>query len=344
MWKIIPDEYHYHKGGGNGAMIAMMMQMEKNAAEAKQAEQARNDQADQLARETKLAEQQKLDQDKFNSTNKVTSAYDSALSAGKQRLLSKGIDIADDPYGIMSMFTGSLDRARAGAPEIVQDPNSLFSSTLLDDAMSEARGNQRSKLGSTVKNNFADDYGRTQFADTADDAYLMSILEGQQAEAKTALDRALARGTINEVGRTTADTELANMYKMGLAKANSLGDTVLGGYRGQLDTSVGKIRDKANNWDFGDTFNFDTEKSGVDSLKNSLSGKLEGDILNALSGQKFFDDTTLLGKAGSATGITNNNPLGTNNSPLLGSIAGSADRTKTATTSDRKLNPLDEVF
>ena len=25
MWKLLPEEYLYHKGGGNGAMIAMMM-------------------------------------------------------------------------------------------------------------------------------------------------------------------------------------------------------------------------------------------------------------------------------------------------------------------------------
>lgn len=344
MWKVIPDDYLFFKGGGNGAMIAMMMQMQKDAEAAKQREQERNDKADALARETKAAEEAKAEQQKKDSAAKVSSAYENALSSGRQRLLSKGLDVNADPYGIMSMFTSSLDRARAGAPEIVQDANSLFSSTLLDDAMSEARGNQRSKFGSQVKNNFSDSFGLDTFADTADDAILQSILNTQKTEAQTALDRALARGTINEVGRTAADAELANMYKMGLAKANSLGDTVLSGYRGQLDTGVGKIREKANNWDFGDNFVFENEKSGIDTLKNSLTGKLEGDILNALSGQQFFDNPTLLGKAGSATGITNNtNPLGTNNSPLLGSTSGTVDRTKNTTT-DRKLNPLDEVF
>jgi len=345
MWKLIPDEYHYHKGGGNGAMIAMMMQMQQQAAEAKEQERLRNEKADELARQTKLEEENKLNAQKAASTSKVGAAYDSALSSGRQRLMSKGIDVNADPYGIMSMFTSSLDRARAGAPEVVQDPNSLFSSTLLDDAMSEARGTQRSKFGSQVKNNFSDTFGLDTFANTTDDQILQSILDTQKMESKTALDRALARGTINEVGRSTADQELANMYKMGLAKANSLGDTVLSGYRSQLDSGVGKIREKANNWDFGDNFNFDNERAGVDTLKNSLSSKLEGDILNALSGQDFFDDNVLLGKAGSATGITNNNPLGANNTPLLGSTSGSADRTKSpATDTGRKLTALDEVF
>lgn len=342
MWKLIPDEYHYHKGGGNGAMIAMMMQMQKDAEAAKQREQERNDRADALARETKAAEEAKLEQSKATSTSKVAGAYDSALSSGRQRLLSKGIDPNNDPYGIMSMFQSSLDKARAGAPEIVQDPNSLFSSTLLDDALSEARGNQRTKLGSQVKNTYSDSFGRDTFADTADDMILQSILDTQKTEAATALDRALARGTINEVGRSTADTELANMYKMGLAKANSLGDTVLSGYRSQLDDRVGKIRTSANNWDFGDNFNFDNERAGVDTLKNSLSAKLEGDILNALSGQSFFDNNVLLGKAGTATGITNN-PLATNNSPLLASTSGVTGKTKQPT-DNRKLTALDEVF
>lgn len=344
MWKLLPEEYLYHKGGGNGAMIAMMMQMQQQAAEAKAAEQARQDRADQLARETAAAEEAKQAQAKSDSARKVGSAYDSALSAGKNRLLAKGLDVENDPYGIMSMFTSSLDRARAGAPDIVLDPNSLFSTTLLDDALNEARGTQRNKLGNQVKSAYSDTYGRDSFADTADDSFIESILNEQRSEAALALDRALARGTINEVGRATGDREIANMYKTGNAQANSLGDAILSGYRTQLDNAVGGVRTKANNWDFGDTFNFDNERGGIDSLRTSLSGKLEGDILNALSGKQFFDNNILLGKAGNATGITNN-PLGGNNSPLLGSSTGVTDKTKTGSTdNNRKLDALDEVF
>lgn len=344
MWKLLPDEYLYHKGGGNGAMIYMMMQMQKQADEAK-AEQRRLDaESKEAARIAKAEEDQKLADNKVTSANKVGSAYENALSSGKAKLANKGIDIVNDPYGIMSMFTRSLDTARAGAPDIVNDPNSLFSSTLLDDALSEARGNERSKLGSAVKGAYADNYGLSTFGDTSDDSYIESILNSQRDEANLALERALARGTINEVGKATGDREIANMYKTGSAKANSLGDTILAGYRSQLDNAVGNIRNKANNWDFGDTFNLDNEKSTVDTLKNSLSGKLEGDILNALSGQQFFDNNILLGKAGNSTGITNN-PLGTNNSPLLGSTSGVTDKTKgTTTDTDRKLTAMDEVF
>ena len=344
MWKSLPSEHYYYKGGGNGAMIAMMMQMEKNAADAKAAEQARQDKADELARQTKLDEDAKLANQKAESARKVGGAYDSALSAGKNRLLSKGIDVENDPYGIMSMFTSSLDRARAGAPDIVNDPNSLFSTTLLDDAMSEARGTQRNKLANEIKGAYADTYGRDSFADTADDSYIESILNDQRSEANLALERALARGTINEVGKAAGDREIANMYKTGSAKANSLGDGVLGGYRGQLDTAVGNLRTKANNWDFGDTYNFANDRSNVDNLKTSLSGKLEGDILNALGGQQFFDNNILLGKAGNATGITNN-PHASNNSPLHGSTSGTTDKSKsTGTDTSRKLTALDEVF
>lgn len=344
MWKLISEEYLYHKGGGNGAMIAMMMQMQEQARQAKLDEQARSDKADQLARETKAAEELKQQQAKEESARKVGAAYDNALSTGKAKLSNKGIDIVNDPYGIMSMFTRALDTARAGAPDIVSDPNSLFSATLLDDAMSEARGNERTKLGQLVKGAYTDSYGRDTFGDTSDDSFIESILNEQRNEANLALDRALARGTINEVGRSAGDREIANMYKTGSAQANSLGDTILAGYRKQLDDSIGSIRTKANNWDFGDTFNFDNERGGVDSLKTSLSGKLEGDILNALSGKNFFDNNILLGKAGTATGITNN-PLASNNSPLLGSTTGTNDKTKTNTVDDnRKLTALDEVF
>lgn len=344
MWKLLPDEYHYHKGGGNGAMMAMMMQMQKEAADAKLAEQARQDKADALARQQKIDEENKLAGQKAESANKVGAAYENALSTGKAKLSNKGIDIINDPYGILSMFTRALDTARAGAPDIVGDPNSLFSSTLLDDAMAEARGNERTKLGQQVKGAYTDSYGRDTFADTADDSYIESILNEQRNEANLALQRALARGTINEVGLSSGEREIANMFKTGNAQANSIGDTILGGYRSQLDNAVGGVRTKANNWDFGDTFNFDNERGNIDSLKTSLTGKLEGDILNALSGKNFFDNNILLGKAGNATGITNN-PLGGSNSPLLGSTTGTADKTKTnSVDNNRKLDALDEVF
>lgn len=342
MWRPIPEDYLYHKGGGNGAMIAMMMQMQQQAEAAKQQEAERVAKAEQLARETRAQEEQKAAQAKIDSQNRIAGAYEGAKSAGKQRLLAKGMDVDNDPYGIMSLFTSQLDKIRAGAPEIVTDPNSLFSDTVLDNALNEARGTQRSKFGSQVKDTFSDNFGLQTFADTADDAYLTSILNDQKTEAEQALERALARGTINEVGKTKGAAELSNMYKTGLAKANSLGDTVLSGYRSQLDDRVGKIRTSANNWDFGDNFNFDNERAGVDTLKNSLSAKLEGDILNALSGQSFFDNNVLLGKAGTATGITNN-PLATNNSPLLASTSSVTGKTKQPT-DNRKLTALDEVF
>ena len=203
-------------------MIAMMMQMQEQARQGKLDEQARSDKADALARETKAAEELKQTQAKEESARKVGAAYDNALSTGKAKLSNKGIDIINDPYGIMSMFTRSLDTARAGAPDIVNDPNSLFSSTLLDDALSEARGNERSKLGSAVKSAYADNYGLSTFGDTSDDSYIESILNSQRDEANLALERALARGTINEVGKAAGDREIANMYKTGSAKANSL--------------------------------------------------------------------------------------------------------------------------
>jgi len=270
------------------------------------------------------------------------------LSDGRRRLESKGIDPELDPYGIMGLYRSSLDKARTGLPEIVEDTSNLFSPSLLEDAISGVRTTQRNKVGAEVKNTFADDFGLQAFNDTADDPILQSILDSQKQEAVTALDRALARGGMNEAGRAIADRELENMTKMGLAKANSLGGTVLGGYRTQLDDAVGKVRSKANEWDFNSGFNLDKERGTIDSLKGSLSSRLEGDVLNALSGQSFFDTDVLLGKAGTGSGINNGLPAASgaaSNNGLIGSTTGVADRTKAPTSSStRKLTPLDEVF
>lgn len=352
MWKLIPDEYHYHKGGGNAAMIYMMMEMQKQAEQAKQAEAERNARAEQqaLEREERLKREAAVEKtQKIEKTGqKVSDAYNVALSDGKRRLQAKGIDADTDPYGIMGLYTSSLDKARTGLPEIVEDTSNLFSPSLLEDAISNVRTTQRNKVGADVKNTFADDYGLQAFGDTADDHILQSILDSQKSEAVTALDRALARGRMNEAGRSIADKELENMAKMGLAKANSLGGTVLSGYRQQLDDAVGKVRSKANEWDFNSGFDLNKERSTVDNLKGSLSSRLEGDILNALSGQSFFDTDILLGKGGTASGINNGMPAAggaASNNGLIGPSTGVTDRTKSNTSSStRKLTPLDEVF
>ena len=131
-----------------------------------------------------------------------------------------------------------------------------------------------------------------------------------------------------------------------MAKANSIGGSVLSGYRSQLDDRIGSIRSKANDWDFGSTFDLGRERGTVDALKGSLSSRLEGDILNALSGQSFYNTDLLLGKGGNATGITNGLPTtggaATNNG--LTAVSGVADRAKAPTGSGRKVTPLDEVF
>jgi hypothetical protein len=351
MFKFIPEEYLFFKGGGNGMMMYMMMQQQQQAEQAKREEQARNDAAAEQSRQVAAQAEQKRVADIQASQQRVGGAYNSALDYGKNKLRAKGVDPDSDPYGVMNLYRSSLDRARAGAPEMVADPNSLFSTTLLDDAMNEARGTQRSNYGRQVKSTFGDDYGRSQFGDTMDDAILQSILDTQKGEANTNLDRALARGTINEIGRSSAGREVDNMTKMGLAKANTLGDTVLGGYRTQLDEAVGKSRGHATDWDFGDTFDIGKEKGGIESLKGSLSGRLEGDILNALSGQKFYDPDILLGKAGAASGITNVSGLGGTSTggqqpfgqTTLSQTSGVTDRTK-APAGERTTNSLDEVL
>ena len=108
MWKLLPEEYLYHKGGGNNAMIYMMMQMQKQADEAK-AEQRRLDaEAKEAARVAKAEEDQKLADSKVTSANKVGAAYENALSSGKAKLANKGIDIVNDPYGIMCIDRKSV--------------------------------------------------------------------------------------------------------------------------------------------------------------------------------------------------------------------------------------------
>lgn len=329
------------KKGNNQAILAASLQQQENARLAAEREAQANAIAEQNARNAAAAAEADKRARIQASTDRVNVAHSAARNSGLERLKARNIDTTSDPYGIMSMFDSRLNSARAGAPEIVENANSLFAPTMLDEILSEARTTQRGNLNSKIKNDFGTDYGLRTFADTSDDAILESILGKQKTEATEGLDRALARGTLNESGRAKATAELGDMYTKGKAKANTIGGGVLADYRSQLEGGVGRVRDRASNWDFTDNFNYDTEKGSIDTLKNSLSSRLEGDILNAIGSTSFFDNDILLGKGGNATGITN--PVGTTPT-LTNPLVGDTNRTSGTSGTGRQVTPLDEVF
>ncbi len=330
----------FHKGGS-----APMPQAPdpRREAEARDWEAQQQFNRDKIEREYQT-EQKRLQNEKdvAASGQRVSRGYDSAVSYGNSKLNSRGIDPTAG-YGeqVSNLYRSALDRARAGAPEIVNDANSLFTPTLYDDAYGTVRSQARSGLNKQLNEFMGDGFDYDTFADTADDDIIGSILGEQKTEAQTALDRAKARGQVNDAGYASGLKELGNQELSGKSKANQLGQGVLSGYRKGLTDYGAKTRTRVDNYDLGDDFNIDSTKNRLGSMTEGYKSSLHGDILSALGGQNFFNTDTLIGKAGNASGITNNAPVGGSASTgLLGQPLGKTSAAGSTLESDKK----NEVF
>lgn len=311
----------YAKGGGGGgeAMMMMMMQQQQQEREAQRTAEAK-------ATQDRQAEQARLEQEKQaniqKSRTRVNSAYDTALTGAKNKLHSRGL--ADDAYGIMDLYKSELNRVKSGLPEIVDNANDYFTPSLWDNVWGDVRTNEKRKLGQGMDEFIGDGFDYNTFADTADDSILDGIIGDQYGDSLSTLQRALARGTINDAGMGYATKKLDQQKTAGRAKAEDMGLGVLQGYRTNLKNTATGIRGRLNNWDLGDALNLDTERTRVNDEAGRYRNRMEGDILNAIGDTSFFDTDTILGKAGQASGVMNNPPplsgIGAGASPLLQSF------------------------
>lgn len=248
--------------------------------------------------EKAIADANKLQ--KWNSGRNT--ALENARSFGRQQLTSRGM--TDDPYGIMTAYNQRLDTANSG----LQDNDayaSAFSPTVFDQTYNDRRGELRSTKRRELSNLVPDDYSEQQFGRTADDGILDAILGTQYESAKNDLLNARNRGGLNDSTYTRALSNLGSRKLAARSELDDIGAGVLSGYRTELDTQRRNTLDKANNWEFGDTFDRDREVGRITGFANERKGRLEGDINRAVGERSFFDTNNIIGKAASSIGATN---------------------------------------
>lgn len=279
-----------------------------------------------LEQEQSKAERERLAAEDAQTISKAQqkqqSGYDLASSYDDRQLASGGYDNAlVDKYGVRDLFMDSLDRTRAGFDE--KDQNPVFGErTAFNDAIAQGNQSYRRDLGNEFKT-FADDgFETAAFGDTADDAVLNSILTGQYDDVVTRVNAARDRGKLNDQGYLKALEKLDTQRKAGDAQLQSLGGGVLAGYRKQLGDYASSQRNRLNGATLNDTFDIGGARTGLEALRTSLGGKLEGDLYNATSGQTFFNPDLIIGYGGAQQGLTNPSAQpSVGGSPLLSAFA-----------------------
>ena len=268
------------------------MQLEDHRAElARQAQEV----ADKKAAD-------KLEADKTAFQSRLGGAYATAKDYGSGKLRAMGID---DTYGIMSAYENALNRAKANVPELDPTPGTYLGTDIWDTTTGDIRTGQRNKLTRGYEAEVPQGFETTYIPDTADDDLINSIINEQFGEATEYVDRAKARGTLNETGYGTASRGLSQAKSGAIARANELGLGVLETGRTSLKDIDKQARSGLTNWDFGDTWDTDAWGGKIKTGAETFKGGLEGKLRNAFGGTEFFDPEAFIAKGGKAQGATN---------------------------------------
>lgn len=277
---------------------------ENNLQRQRDAEQRRRDR-EQHAKDTKRF--------KGDTSRAITGARDYFTNQINER----GIV---DTYGIGSNFNQRLRQARQSVPDLATDVGAYIDpKSLWDQAYNEELGLERNSYNKQFNEFAGNGFDTKLIADTADDALVGNILDAQYKEALGGIDRAKARGQLNDIGYSHALTALGGQKSAGSSKLQDLGLGVLNKYRTNLRSTAQGYKDQINNYDFGDAIDLAGWRGELEGGANKSLMGLEGDLRGALGSTDLFDLDLLLGRAGTAQGVVN--PVA-GTAPLLAQFTG----------------------
>jgi hypothetical protein len=315
------DSSHYYGGGGGGKgemAMMMMMQQQQQAEQIRAAQQAKID-AD-IKENQRVAQEQKDAKEKADKLQKawgqLTKTLGGASTYGQQQLNQYG---GSDKWGLLDQYNSLLNNAKNMIPEDDPNPSSYINpQDLWSQATSSTRGLQRSKLRRDYDELFPSGFDAKALPDEMDDPILNNILGEQTTEAQSSIDRARARGQLNDEAYNTAMKLFGKSQSGARSQLQDLGMGVLQKYRDSLNTEASNFRNRVENWDFGDTVDTVAERANYNSMLNRDRGKLRTDIEAAVGDRDFYNLDALLGKARAQNPNAN---TGVGTSPLVGAFA-----------------------
>lgn len=304
------DESFYFSKGGSAPMPPQPTPAEEAAAQI-----LVNQDADRRA-----AEQRRIEaRDLRHETNKKTGVFQSAVAGEQQRardyarqqMGQAGLD--NDPYGIMSLFEQELGNETALIPNLSENVN-INDGAVWNRVTDNVKNTQRNKLNKAMDAFAGNGFENTMIGDSFDDAILESILGEQATDAQADIDRAKARGTLNDNSYAYATKAFGGQKAAANAKLQGLGGGVLAGYRTGLTNKAKGYRDNIQNWDLGDNIDLSAAQLGLGDLVKGYGTSLEGDLRNTIGDMSLFDIDLLLGKAATRAGAQN---TGNSTNPLV---------------------------
>ena len=286
------------KGGGTVQPTDPMKEAQAQIAVDNASWERQQQLAAQQAAEEKRAEEQ-LKQDALTAQWK---AYRSASDYGKSMIDSLGYE---DTYGIGDAYRREINRINSNMPSTEINAGTYYGDDIFDDIISDITTRERNSYTNQFNSTYAPGFSYDTFGDTYDDDIINQILDSRIADAQATLDRAYARGKVNDVGYDSMLSGLTEQRSTANSTLQGLGGGVLAGYRSNLESLADTTRNQIGSYTLG---GYDPIAGFQSRLDNKIAGynnTLEGDILAALGDTALFDTSSLLSKAGASQGVTN---------------------------------------
>ena len=258
-----------------------------------------------LAEETRLRELEReaVEQERLRGEflGNLDTSSQGAFLRGQGIIEDRGLNFGD----FETQLQREIDSIRQSVPFLDPNPGVFFGGNIADTVLDRAQGNQRRGFESSLNEFAGQGFAQNLFPDTADDAILEAILAEQFGPASDQLLRAFQRGNLNQVGFDTATDQLGSQNTAAQSRLQDLGGGVLTTNRNTLKDIAGQGFAGASAFELGGSFDPGNFQTRIDDTFGDLSGRLGGDIRNALGGEQLFDFESLLARGGISQGATN---------------------------------------
>ena len=214
-----------------------------------------------------------------------------------------------DPTAYSSQFDSYLNNILGAVPTSETNYDQYFSPNLASDVLTGIQAGQRNQYRGEVNGRFGTNFARDYLPDTLLDDTINSTLESQYGNARSILDRGLARGQYNERGFNAGLSSLDNARTAQQARLNTVEGDILSGYRSRLGDVRNSAFNSATGYQLGDTFNLDDYGSQADNIATQARTNAPGEFLSTLGSTPLFDLGNIGSAAGQAQGAVNLNNL-----------------------------------
>lgn len=254
-----------------------------------------------------MLQQQQRDRE---TRDRFTAARDSAVSGARNLATTELTRRGLDPGRYGGALNNEIDRINSTIPDLDSNPGNYFDPSFVDRVLTGEQTAARDRNTRSVQTAFAPGFERNAVGDTADDAFLDSILEQQYGDTRTTLERARSRGDLNDSGFNAAMRDLDTERGTGRTTLTGIGDTVLGRYRDELTGIGNRAANAASGWNLGSPdFSTDPYTTEFNTARSRQQGSLEGDIRGAVGNTQLFDVGKLLGRGAQVQGATSGEPM-----------------------------------